>query len=245
MNRILLEPEAITPDGMATLDARQSAHVRAVLRAQPGETIRLGVVDGPRGTGTLLTPTPGDERIRIHCRLNDPPLPPARVHLLLALPHPKVLKRLWPLLATAGLGRVILVNAAKVERCYFDTHWLDPAVTRGRLIEGLEQAGDTRLPEITIRRRFKPFIEDELDSLFPDTARVVAHPGGGTRLREAVPAGAASILAAIGPEGGWTDFELALLETHGFTRITLGPRIMRSDHAVCALAALAHDQVTA
>jgi len=242
MNRILLEPESVTPDGIARLDARQTAHVRDVLRAQPGATLRIGVIDGPRGTGVLMA-DPGTDTLRIRCRLDEPPLPPTRVHLLLALPRPKVLKRLWPLLTAAGFGRVVLVNAAKVERCYFDTHWLDATVYRPRLVEGLEQSGDTRLPAITVRRRFKPFVEDELATLFPEAARVVAHPGTGPRLRDTVPADARAIVTAIGPEGGWTDYELALLEAQGFNRIALGPRIMRSDHAVCAIAALAHDHL--
>ena len=45
------------------------------------------------------------------------------------------------------------------------------------------------------------------------------------------------LLLAIGPEGGWTDDEVALLESHGFARYSLGPRILRTDTATVALLA--------
>jgi len=45
---------------------------------------------------------------------------------------------------------------------------------------------------------------------------------------------------AIGPEGGWNDFELSLLESHGFQKAGMGARTLRTDTACIALLALAH-----
>ena len=45
------------------------------------------------------------------------------------------------------------------------------------------------------------------------------------------------MLLAVGPEGGWTDEEVALLEEHGFARYSLGSRILRTDTATVALLA--------
>ena len=39
----------------------------------------------------------------------------------------------------------------------------------------------------------------------------------------------------IGPEGGWTDREVALLEAEGFVRHSLGPRILKTETATIAL----------
>jgi RsmE family RNA methyltransferase len=104
---------------------------------------------------------------------------------------------------------------------------------RPRLIEGLEQAGDTRLPEVTVERRLKPFIEDELDEKFPDTHRLLAHPEAGESITASP--GRQPTLLAVGPEGGWTPFELELFEAHGFSRLGLGPRRLRTDVACIAL----------
>jgi RsmE family RNA methyltransferase len=104
------------------------------------------------------------------------------------------------------------------------------------LVEGLQQAQDTRLPRVSIHRRFRPLIEDELDTLSSDGRRLVAHPSTGAAPL-AWPTGAARVLMAIGPEGGWDDYEVRLLETHGFTPAHLGSRTLRTDTACIALLA--------
>jgi len=48
-------------------------------------------------------------------------------------------------------------------------------------------------------------------------------------------------LLAVGPEGGWTDYEIALLQQHGFATIALGRRTLRADTACVALLALVHE----
>ncbi len=52
-----------------------------------------------------------------------------------------------------------------------------------------------------------------------------------------LPDRAAAVVAVIGPEGGFTDDEVALLTAHGFVPITLGPRILRAETAALAMAA--------
>jgi RsmE family RNA methyltransferase len=161
--------------------------------------------------------------------------------LLLALPRPKVMRRLWAQLAALGVGRIILTNAARVERNYFDTHVLDPAFYRPLLIEGLQQAQDTHLPRVSIHRRFRPLVEDELDAQSTADARVVAHPAeNATPIAGAWPRGATRVLLAVGPEGGWDDFELRLLDDRGFRPVSLGARTLRTDTACVALIAALH-----
>ena len=48
------------------------------------------------------------------------------------------------------------------------------------------------------------------------------------------------LLVAIGPEGGWNEFERALLQAHGFDAVGMGSRTLRSDTACVALLTLAH-----
>ena len=119
-----------------------------------GQDVRVGVIDGPRGTGRV---TRVDEAgVELACTLEATPPPEPDVDLLLALPRPKVMRRLWAQLAAMGVGRIILTNAARVERNYFDTHVLDRGELPALLVEGLQQAQDTRLPRVSIHRRFRP-----------------------------------------------------------------------------------------
>ncbi|HWR96903.1 MAG TPA: RsmE family RNA methyltransferase [Candidatus Methanoperedens sp.] len=246
MNLVLVRNEELAPGNRVTLDGERARHVLQVLKAGPGATVRVGLLDGPLGQATVSRVA--GERVVLDCAFEpDRPAVP-RLDLLLALPRPKVLNRLWSQLAALGVGRIVLTNAAKVERCYFDSHVLSPAVFTPRLIEGLQQARDTRLPQVLVRRRFKPFVEDGLDALFPAGLRLVADPGGALRLgrcfppeREAPP----RVLLAVGPEGGWVPFELELLRARGFAVVGMGPRTLRTDTACIGLLSIVAEHVGA
>jgi RsmE family RNA methyltransferase len=128
------------------------------------------------------------------------------------------------------------VNAARVEKSYFDSPLLHPDELRAELILGLEQARDTAMPQVLIRERFRPFVEDEALVLWDAAKRLVAHPTVEQPV-ERCDVGDASTRAvvAIGPEGGWVPFELAMFERLGFQPFTLGPRILRVETAAVAL----------
>jgi 16S rRNA (uracil1498-N3)-methyltransferase len=161
--------------------------------------------------------------------------------VLLAVPRPKILRRLWAQLAALGVGQVMLTNAEKVERDYFDSHVMHAEGYRPLLIEGLQQARDTRLPIVSIHKRLTVLVEDELDLLFPAGRRLVAHPGSGRSVASAL-AGYTDgrVLVAIGPEGGWNNFELGLLHRHGFVEADLGPRTLATTTACIAVLSLVH-----
>ena len=239
MNLILLEPDEIQPDGSAILTGKRARHVHEVLKAAPGEEIRVGIVDGPLGTATILE---NAKQLRLQCALTDQAPPAPRVDLLLAMPRPKVMNRLWPVLASLGVGRILVSNAWKTERNYFDTHVLEPEHVREGLIEGLQQARDTRRPQVSVHKQFKKLVEDKLEGFGPYAARLVAHPGEGTFPSEplaAVPADG-RVLLAVGPEGGWTPYELELLGARGFEAVSWGPRALRTDTACVVLLGLVH-----
>jgi RsmE family RNA methyltransferase len=234
VNLILLEAGAVR-DGGAALEGPQARHAIDVLRVSPGQEIRIGVVDGAIGTGRVTRVE--SNRVELQCTLGGVP-PEPDVDLLLALPRPKVMRRLWAQLAALGVGRIILTNAARVERNYFDTHVLDPAFYRPLLVEGLQQAQDTRLPRVSIHRRFRPLVEDEIDALSDADLRLVAHPSSAaTAIGGAWPRSASRVLLAVGPEGGWDEFELGLLNERRFRLVSLGARTLRADTACVALLA--------
>ncbi len=239
VNLILIEPDEATHAGRLALGGSRAEHVRTVLKVVPGSTVRVGIIDGPFGVGTVTAVD--STAVSLQCRFDaDTPARP-QVDLLLALPRPKVLKRLWAQLAALGVGRIMLTNAARVERNYFDTHILGPEVYRPLLIEGLQQARDTRLPIVSVHRQLKVFLEDELER-DSDGIRIYADPGTGKRIDDALLAHAGErVLLAVGPEGGWTDYERHMLAGHGFEPVTAGSRTLRSDTACIALLSLVHD----
>ncbi len=240
MNMILLQPEDFREGGLAMLSGERARHIHKVLKAQEGKTLRIGMLNGPLGKGTVLAVD--QHTVCLQCVLKDEIPPKPKIDLLLAMPRPKVMKRLWAQLAALGTGRIVLVNAEKVERFYFDTHVLEPEFYNARLIEGLQQARCTHLPEVLIRQRFKPFVEDELDALFADHLKLLADPSGKQPLANHL-LSSERVLLAVGPEGGWTEYERDKLQQRGFELFGMGSRILRTDTACIAAMSLIGQQV--
>ena len=224
MNLLLLRDEDFLADGTARLSGRRLLHAREVLGAAEGDVLRVGRLGGKVGTAVVLHLDAA--ALVLRCDLTEPPPARAGVDLLLAIPRPKALRRILPAAAALGVDRIVLVNAARVEKSYFDSKVHQQV--EDLLVLGLEQARDTRLPEVLVRERFRPFVEDELEAAFAGAARLLAHPGA----EKAAPRTEGRVVLAIGPEGGWVEFEVALLEAHGFVPFTLGPRPLRVEVAL-------------
>lgn len=237
MNRILFEPGEIA-DGVATFGGARAEHVRNVLHGEVGQVLKTGEVGGKIGVGEIVAI--GEREVKVRVRHDGEPLAPW-VDLVLAPPRPRILKRLLPQLATMGVGRIVLVGAKKVEKDFWGATLLKEENCRPLLVDGLMQGCvSSVLPTVETRRSFRRFVADELDAAFPTANRLVAHPYGGdegTGNWEWGTGNGERLLLAVGPEGGWTDEEVALLEAHGFVRRSLGPRILRTDTAVIALLA--------
>lgn len=243
MNLILIQPEEEQSDGRIILTDQRAKHIQGVLKTTPGSTVRIGLLNGPLGEGVVESFE--NDSVVLKSRFEkDAPRPPS-IDLILAMPRPKVMKRLWAQLAALGVGRIVLLRAEKVERYYFDSHAVDPACYEKLLIEGLQQARCTYMPEVLIRPLFKPFIENELENLFSDHTKIIADPSAQQRLDEIFePSGFnGRVVLAIGPEGGWTSYELRLLKDGGFCSFSFGQRILRSDTATIALISMLADRM--
>jgi RsmE family RNA methyltransferase len=133
-----------------------------------------------------------------------------------------------------GVRSVVILTAAKVELCYFGSHAILPEIYRPLLIDGLMQAGTTRVPQVVLRRRFKSFVIDELDELAAGKTCLIAHPGPATISLDKQTVNKNMVLA-IGPEGGWTEYELEMFTSNGFQHFSLGERTLRTDTACVAI----------
>jgi 16S rRNA (uracil1498-N3)-methyltransferase len=229
LNLLLLDAAELSADGTARLAGRRAAHAAGVLGAAPGARLRVGVVGGRLGTGEVLASAPDALVLRVV--LDEEPPPRAPVDLLLALPRPKILRKVLQAAASMGVGRVALVGTYRVEKSYFGSPLLQPAALAAELRLGLEQGRDTIAPAVELHRFFKPFVEDVLDRVFTGGARLLAHPGAAPPLGDVGGAPARALLA-IGPEGGFTPYEAAELARRGFATFSLGPRVLRVDTAV-------------
>ncbi len=235
MNLVLIKPDEIKGD-IIILSGRRCSHIRKILRARVNDTVKVGVINGNMGIG-LITDMAADQ---ITLRLTLDVLPPPRplIDLILALPRPIMLKRILVQAVTMGVNHIHLINANRVEKSFFSASLVKDGEWYNYLLQGLEQAVDTRLPVLSVHRQFRPFVEDVLPGELVEVEhRLVAHPAGSHCLGQVDCSRAGRVALAIGPEGGWVDFEIEKFQEVGFSVFSLGPRIMRVDTAVPAVMA--------
>jgi RsmE family RNA methyltransferase len=236
MNIVLITEGEIRDREVALADHR-AAHIRKVLRASVGDRVRIGVINGRKGSGTITAIGKGGSApvcLLVDLDREPPPLP--EIDIILALPRPIMLRRILTQIAAMGIGTLFITHANRVEKSFWDSGLFDDKGYLEYLRQGLEQAGDTRMPEVQIFRRFRPFVEDFL----PQTtdgyqSLIIAHPYGGAHLVDCLSPDPGRVLLAVGPEGGWVDFEVEKFTSLGFCRCSFGERILKVDTAVVAL----------
>lgn len=111
-------------------------------------------------------------------------------------------------------------------------HWL--AVLRS----ACEQCGRNRVPTLLPPAPLELACTG-LRSRQPDARALLLDPDAALPLRSAVDPGVAAAALLIGPEGGWSEREIATAVRLGFAAVHLGPRVLRTETAaVAALTAL-------
>lgn len=230
MNLLLLEDGDRRDDGGWRVDGRRAAHIRRVLGAEPGSSLRAGVLNGPMGAARVRAVEAESVILDFEAERAAPePLP---LRLILALPRPAMLRRTLIDATSLGIKDLVLLHSHRVEKSFWQSPELSAARLRERLLLGLEQAGDTQLPRVHLQQWFRPFVEDELPCFARDSRRLLAHPGNGVDLPCDL---AEPVTLALGPEGGWIEHEVAWFREQGFSGISLGERILKVDTALPAL----------
>ncbi len=239
MNLIILtEADRIDADRFCVSDHR-AEHIRSILKARVGESVEVGLIDGPTGRASIEAIDGSSITLRAS-EVVDPGYPLPEIDLICALPRPQTLKKVLFTSAMMGVRRLDLIRGRRVERSYYHSPLLQPENFRPYLVEGLSQGKLTRLPEVQVHPRFRPFFEDVLparDKAVDGLVRkLLPHPEATSSMAGAVSMNppAAAIQIAIGPEGGWVDFELELMQQQGFSPILLSRWVLRVEHAVTA-----------
>ena len=239
MNCILLPQNA-----KSIRDPQQVSHVKEILKSKVGDSLTIGEIGGNIGKATIAQIN-HNEVLLTDITLDKSPPDKLDLTVILALPRPKVLRRLIMDMSSLGVNRLIVVNSYRTQKSY----WQSPLLERidEFVFEGLQQAIDTVPLMVEFKKRFKPFVEDEFPALLVDKKRegehstaVIAHPYASQSWKtylEGVEGKTDNMpkVLCIGAEGGWIDYEVDLLCKHGCTAVSLGERILRTETVVNVL----------
>ena len=281
MNIIILQKEDFINENEVILRDRRGEHIKNVHKAELGQSLRVGMLNGKVGEGIVTeigdpksnaksceklvpnlakvsakepqtlrrfklgefaetfarfyrrkvvdSPSEDNNYVKLQVTLDQEPPKPLEVKLILALPRPKAFRRVLQHITALGVKEIYLINTWRVEKSFWKSPYLEDEKILEDMILGLEQAKDTILPKIYKKSLFKPFVEDELPEIIKETFPIVAHPIAESEcpfnLQKAV-------TLAIGPEGGFIDYEVKKLQEIGFTSFHLGERILRVETAI-------------
>ncbi|MBI2397790.1 MAG: 16S rRNA (uracil(1498)-N(3))-methyltransferase [Xanthomonadales bacterium] len=237
MRRIRLFVDQPLQSGQAAILSEAAAnHAVRVLRLREGDAVTLFNGDGHDYSGQISLGK-REARVllnRVDAVTNESPL---AVTLVQAIARGEKMDLILQKATELGVVKIVPVSSDRTE-VRLDEDRADKRIVHWqRVIESAcEQCGRAQLPQIEsplpLERAARLFADADAD----DT-RLVLHPDGGETLSRIECRD--SVAIAIGPEGGFSDRDLAVLEQARFQRITLGPRILRTETAgLAAIAAL-------
>ncbi len=231
MNIILLKPEDRITETSARITGDAFQHCVKTLKVSIGVRLSIGLIHHKLGIGIV-------RKIDNNAIIVDTSFeiePPAKLPLsiILAMPRPKVLKRVLRNAAELGVKDIVLLNAYKVEKSYWQSPIISDAMRYFQ--EGLEQAKDCIPPKLSIQKRFKPFVEDDLAALIAGCEAFVAHPDQTALELNNMHSRTQHRWVVIGPEGGFIPYEVDKLVASGCQPLSMGNRIYRVENAVSLL----------
>lgn len=208
-----------------TLSGGEAHHLLHVMRAEPGLAVVL--FDGRGGQYAAEVARCGRTEVELTVGPRQDIERELPFELTLTVPLPKVDRQRWLVEKAVELGvsRLIPLRTARSEGFS-----VEPATKLARhVIEASKQCGRNRLMEIASPVEWRTLVRET------GKRRLVAHPGGWP-LGELSPT-AMDTLVAVGPEGGFTDDEIAEATGCDWQAVDLGSRILRVETAALALVA--------
>ena len=215
----------------AALTGDHARHLAQVLRAQVGHYFDISTGSEVR-RGKVISVDPD----RVEFELGEPIAQPEQPQITVAISVFKFDRMEWAIekCTELGVARIVPVIAGRTEK-----HLAAAAVKRAerwrRIVrQAAEQSRRTSSPEIAEPIKFK-----ELLAIAGGTRIVLSEVEREVSLQRALSLDAESVLLAFGPEGGWTEQELATFHEFGWKAASLGNTILRAETAVIAAAAVA------
>ena len=221
----------IITDNVA-LDGAEAHHLLNVMRAKVGDVVTLFDDSGAEFDAEIAACRRSEVELHVRARREDNrELPFA---LVVGVSLPKGDRQKWLVEKLTELGATTLTPLITTRGVAQPT---DSALERlhRSVIEAAKQCGRNRLMRIENPRSLGEFVDQA--QLHREAQRLLAHPDG-IPLSQLDRSAARPTLVTIGPEGGFTDEEVAMSVAARWQSVNLGPRILRVETAAVALAAV-------
>ena len=122
MNIVLLDHRQTQSDLWTISSKRQLEHLQQHVQIQVGDTLKVGVLEGQRYLTEIVEIS--EKAVRLKPLQEDAIPKKLPVTLIVALPRPKVLRRLIMDSVTLGVEKIILLHSYRVDKSYWQTPFL-------------------------------------------------------------------------------------------------------------------------
>ena len=237
MNIILLRKhDFIHNSTKALIEDDRFVHILRVIKPNVGQSLKVGLLGGSCGYG--IVESINSKRVIINVVLNEQAPNRHPFDIVLALPRPKMLRRILRTIAEYGVDNLHLINSARVEKSYWQSPLLQPEKIHDALMAGMERSKDTIMTNVSLHRQFRPFIEDDLPEICGDRSCWLTDMSANQSAIDVDISSKPSVVM-IGPEGGFIPFEIELAVSKIAHPIHLGGRTLSVDTAVTTVLAQA------
>lgn len=229
----LLVPGPLAPGARATLDREASHHLCRVLRMGAGDPVQVFDGEGARHDAVVDAPDPRACTLRIGAARPSATESPLRVTLAQCISGGDRMDWTIEKAVELGVSRIVpLTSQRSVVRLDVDRAQRRDAHWRRLVVAACMQCGRDRLPALDAPQPLARWLASRQGPGF------VLDPGAGMRLGT-IAAPGESLDLLVGPESGLAPDEIAAAEAAGLLRVSLGPRVLRTETAApvaCALA---------
>ncbi len=237
----IFSDRTLAEGGDIALEAGAARHLLSVLRLRPGDALIVFNGRGGEYRARLLTADGKQARVRLEHYQEGPPPSPLRITLAVGLSKGERMD--WVIQKAVELG-VQRICPLVTERCEVrlkgqraerkSRHWQAIAES------ACEQSGQNLVPRIAAPVALQMALAEAEQGA--DACKLILDPRASQSLASLLdsrpPGQITAVILLSGPEGGFTDAEVDLVTRHGFTAVSLGPRVLRTETAPLAACAL-------
>lgn len=212
--------------GPVEVEGAEAHHLAVVCRLRPGDSVCLFNGDGREYPADVRAV--GKRGVTLEVRSIEAPVRERPFRLEIAAPLPKGDRAQFLIEKLTELG-VTVFTPLQTARSVVHPREAKLDKLERHVIEASKQCGRNVLMGIRPLTEWASFVRrDGLPG-----RKVLAHPGRAAASTRESPQ---DVVAAVGPEGGFTDEEVELARQAGWGTVDLGPRILRVETAAMAMA---------
>ncbi|MBK7105220.1 MAG: 16S rRNA (uracil(1498)-N(3))-methyltransferase [Ignavibacteriae bacterium] len=232
MNIIILSEKDRLNENQYRIDDERYSHIINILNSELNDFVEIGLLNNKIGIAKIILIDEKKLILEI-VELYECDKSKISIDLICALPRPQTLKKVLSISATMRVRNLFFIKSEKVEKSYFHSPLLFEDNYTKYLVEGLSQGKQIFLPNVSFHNKFKIFFEDEFNSKNYDR-KLLAHPNSENSLLKFKFSEVKNLVVAIGPEGGWNNFEINFMQNLDFENFILSKSILRVESAVTA-----------